>query len=165
MVSYIVRSIDHVLKTRFDRAKGLADESTLILDPAAGTATFLYFVVQQIYERFASQKGAWDSYVAQHLLNRLFGFELLMAPYAIAHLKLGMELQETGYTFGSEQRLGIYLTNTLEEAAKKSEKLIAKWNSDEANEASEIKRDRPISSSARQSPILGPLRQPERSVA
>ena len=67
-----------------------------------------------------------------------------MAPYAIAHLKLGMELQETGYKFGSDQRLGIYLTNTLEEAAKKSEKLFAKWISDEANEASEIKRNRPI---------------------
>jgi predicted helicase len=67
-----------------------------------------------------------------------------MASYAVAHLKLGMELHETGYKFDSAQRLGIYLTNTLEEAAKKSEKLIAKWISDEANEASEIKRDRPI---------------------
>jgi hypothetical protein len=85
-----------------------------------------------------------DSYVAQHLLNRLFGFELLMAPYAVAHLKLGMELQETGYSFGSDQRLGIYLTNTLEEAAKRSEKLFAQWISDEANAAAEIKRDLPI---------------------
>jgi len=144
VVSYIVRSIDYLLKTRFNRPKGLADENTLILDPATGTATFLYFVVRQIYGQFASQKGAWDSYVSEHLLNRLFGFELLMAPYAIAHLKLGLELQETGYSFGSATRLGIYLTNTLEEVPKKSEKLIAKWISDEANEASEIKRDRPI---------------------
>jgi predicted helicase len=144
VVSYIVRSIDYLLKTCFNRPKGLADENTLILDPATGTATFLYFVVRQVYEQIASQKGAWDSYVSEHLLNRLFGFELLMAPYAIAHLKLGLELQETGYSFASDQRLGIYLTNTLEEAAKKSEKLIAKWISDEANEASEIKRDRPI---------------------
>jgi hypothetical protein len=116
----------------------------LILDPACGTGTFLYFVIQQIYQKFASQKGAWDGYVAQHLLNRLFGFELLMAPYAVAHLKLGLELQETGYSFGSEQRLGIYLTNTLEEAAKKSEKLFAQWISDEANAAASIKRDLPI---------------------
>ena len=144
VVSYIVRSIDHLLKTRFDRPKGLADENTLILDPATGTATFLYFVIRQIYEQFGSQKGAWDSYVLQNLLNRLFGFELLMAPYAVAHLKLGMELQETGYKFGSDQRLGIYLTNTLEEAAKRSEKLFAQWISDEANAAAEIKRDRPI---------------------
>jgi hypothetical protein len=144
VVSYIVRSIDHLLKTRFNRPKGLADENTLILDPACGTGTFLYFVIQQIREKFAGQKGAWDGYVAQHLLNRLFGFELLMAPYAVAHLKLGMELQETGYSFGSDQRLGIYLTNTLEEAAKRSEQLFAQWISDEANAAASIKRDLPI---------------------
>ena len=85
VVSYIVRSIDYLLKTRFNRPKGLADENTLILDPATGTATFLYFVIDQIHRKFAKQAGAWDDYVAKHLLNRIFGFELLMAPYAIAH--------------------------------------------------------------------------------
>ncbi len=144
VVSYIVRSIDHLLKTRFSRPKGLADENTLILDPATGTATFLYFVIEQIYEKFANQRGAWDSYVGSHLLNRIFGFELLMAPYAVAHLKLGMELQQTGYTFASDQRLGIYLTNTLEEAAKKSEQLFANWISEEADAATQIKKDLPI---------------------
>ena len=144
VVGYIVRSIDHLLKTRFNRPKGLADENTLILDPATGTATFLYFVIEQIHQKFAKQAGAWDDYVANHLLNRVFGFELLMAPYAVAHLKLGMQLQETGYRFGSDQRLGIYLTNTLEEAAKKSEQLFASWFAEEANAAAEIKRDKPI---------------------
>ena len=143
-VGYIVRSIDCLLRTRFNRPKGLADENTLVLDPATGTATFLYFVINQIYQKFARQKGAWDGYVEKHLLNRIFGFELLIAPYAIAHLKLGMLLQETGYTFGSDQRLGIYLTNTLEEAAKKSESLMANWISEEANAAAKIKRDDPI---------------------
>jgi predicted helicase len=143
VVSYIVRSLDRLLKRDFDRKKGLADEKTLILDPAVGTATFLFSVIQQIHEGF-KQKGAWDSYVSAHLLDRVFGFELLMAPYAVAHLKLGMELQETGYKFESEQRVGIYLTNTLEEAARKSEKLFAQWISDEANAAAEIKRNRPI---------------------
>jgi len=144
VVNYMVRSIDRLLQTHLARPKGLADEKTLILDPAVGTATFLFSVVQQIYARFAKQKGAWDGYVADHLLNRVFGFELLMAPYAVAHLKLGMELQETGYTFSSEQRLGIYLTNTLEEAAHKSQKLFAQWISDEANAAAGIKQDLPI---------------------
>jgi predicted helicase len=144
VVSYIVRSIDHLLKTRFNRPKGLADENTLILDPATGTATFLYFVIDQIHRKFAKQAGAWDDYVAKHLLNRVFGFELLMAPYAVAHLKLGMQLQETGYKFGSDQRLGIYLTNTLEEAVKKSEHIFAGWVADEANAAARIKRDEPI---------------------
>jgi predicted helicase len=144
VVSYIVRSVDYLLKTRFGRSKGLADENTLILDPATGTATFLYFVIREIYEKFAGHRGAWDSYVASHLLNRVFGFELLMAPYAVAHLKLGMELQETGYAFAGDQRLGIYLTNTLEEAAKKSEQIFAKWISDEADSATQVKRDLPI---------------------
>ncbi len=144
VVSYIVRSIDHLLKTRFNRPKGLADENTLILDPATGTATFLYFVIDLIHQKFAKQAGAWDDYVAKHLLNRIFGFELLMAPYAVAHLKIGMQLQETGYKFESGQRLGIYLTNTLEEAAKKSEQLFASWVAEEANAAAKIKRDLPI---------------------
>lgn len=144
VVSYIVRSIDHILKSRFNRSKGLADENTMILDPATGTATFLYFIIDQIHREFAKQAGAWDDYVAKHLLNRIFGFELLMAPYSVAHLKIGMQLQETGYKFGSDQRLGIFLTNTLEEAAKKSEQLFANWISDEANAAAGIKSRRPI---------------------
>jgi predicted helicase len=144
VVSYIVGSVDYLLKTRFNRSKGLADENTLVLDPAVGTATFLYFVIQHIYEEFTSQKGAWDDYIGRHLLGRIFGFELLMAPYAVAHLKLGMQLQETGYRFASDQRLEIYLTNTLEEAAAKTEQLMAKFISDEANAAAKIKRDLPI---------------------
>jgi predicted helicase len=143
-VSYIVRSVDQLLVNQLSRPKGLADEHTLVLDPAVGTATFLYSVIEQIYDKFETQKGAWDGYVATHLLRRIFGFELLMAPYAVAHLKIGMQLEQTGYHFGSDQRLGIYLTNTLEEAMTKSEKLFEKWISDEANEAAAIKRDKPI---------------------
>ena len=109
VVSYIVRSLDWLLKTRLGRPRGLADESTLILDPATGTGTFLYFAIERIQESFQRQRGAWDGYVGRHLLPRLFGFELLMAPYAVAHLKLSMQLETTGYTFGSDQRLGIYL--------------------------------------------------------
>jgi predicted helicase len=144
VVGYIVRSIDYLLKTQFGREEGLADKDTLILDPATGTATFLYFVIEQILKGNAIQSGAWDGYVDKHLLQRVFGFELLIAPYAIAHLKLGMQLQQTGYQFGSGQRLGIYLANTLEEAAGKSEQLIAGWIAEEANAAAAIKRDKPI---------------------
>ena len=144
VVSYIVRSVDYLLKEKFKRPKGLADENTLILDPATGTATFLYFVIEQIHQKFAKQKGAWDAYVDKNILNRVFGFELLIAPYAIAHLKLGMQLADLGYKFRSDQRLGIYLTNTLEEAAKKTEQLFASWVAEKANAASEIKRDKKI---------------------
>ncbi|HEY9867399.1 MAG TPA: hypothetical protein V6D21_24700, partial [Candidatus Obscuribacterales bacterium] len=82
--------------------------------------------------------------VKDHLFNRLYGFELLMAPYAIAHLKLGLQLQNYGYQFKHKQRLGIYLTNTLDEALKKSEILFGQYVAQEANEAAAIKRDFPV---------------------
>ncbi|MFZ7103720.1 MAG: type ISP restriction/modification enzyme, partial [Peptococcaceae bacterium] len=144
VVSYIVRSIDYLLKTRFNKPQGLADDNTLILDPATGTATFLYNVINEIHQSFGGQEGMWNDYVAEKLLKRIFGFELLMAPYAVAHLKLGLLLQETGYKFHSDERLGIYLTNTLDEAVKHSETLFAKWISEEANAAAEIKKEKPI---------------------
>ena len=144
VVQYIVRSVDWLLQTRFNRPQGLADDNTFILDPAVGTATFLYFVLTLIFSKFARQRGQWDGYVEKHLLNRLFGFEILMAPYAIAHLKLGMLLEETGYSFGSDQRLGIFLTNTLEESARRSDRLFADWISEEANAAAKVKAQLPI---------------------
>lgn len=146
VVSYIVRSIDHLLKTRFSRPQGLMDANALVLDPAVGTATFLYMVINEIHDAIVSQgqKGLWNDYVAEKLLPRIFGFELLMAPYAVAHLKLGLLLQETGYQFKSDQRLGIYLTNTLEEAIKRADTLFARWITEEANAASEIKKEKPI---------------------
>ena len=146
VVSYIVRSIDYLLKTSFNKPQGLADEKTLILDPAVGTATFLYKVINEIYQATAGkgQQGTWNNYVAEKLLPRIFGFELLMPPYAIAHLKLGLLLTETGYEFKNEQRLGIYLTNTLDEAIKHAETLFAQWISEEANAAARVKKDEPI---------------------
>ncbi|MCD6453043.1 MAG: N-6 DNA methylase [Dehalococcoidales bacterium] len=148
IVSYIVRSIDHLLKTHFDKPQGLADSSVLVLDPAVGTATFLYMVINEIHNALLSQgqAGLWNDYVAEKLLPRIFGFELLMAPYAVAHLKLGLLLQETGYKFQSDERLGIYLTNTLEEALKKSEQLAGfnEYIVEEADAAAEIKKDKKI---------------------
>lgn len=144
VVSYIVRSVDHILRDRFGRERGLADQNTMILDPATGTGTFLYFVMQQIHESFTGQAGIWSGYVREHLLRRIFGFELLMAPYAVAHMKLGLLLKELGYTFENDQRLGVYLTNTLEEAKKTSETLFARFISEEADEAAAVKRDKPI---------------------
>lgn len=155
VVSFIVRSVDAILKDRFDLPLGLADNAkdpvtqkpkVQILDPATGTGTFLYEVVKQIYRNLEEigMANQWDSYVRDNLLNRLFGFELLMAPYAIAHLKLGLQLQELGYKFKGKQRLGIYLTNTLDEALKKSEILFGQFVAQEANEASTVKRDTPV---------------------
>ena len=146
VVSYIVRSIDHLLKTRFDKPLGLADDKTLILDPAVGTATFLYMVTDEIHQAIVSrgQKGLWNDYITEKLLPRIFGFELLIAPYAVAHLKLGLLLLETCYQFKSDQRLGIYLTNTLEEAIKHADTLFARGITEDANAAARVKKDEPI---------------------
>ena len=182
VVSYIARSVDSLLKTRFGCKQGLSDTSqveyekevktgrttkkepvtgprVLILDPACGTGTFLYEVVYRIREQFMKRRnaGMWSGYVRNHLLNRLFGFELLVAPYAVAHFKLGMQLSgydmgelfrdKWAYDFSGDERLGIYLTNTLErteEVLGKDVYSIERRVVDEANAASRIKRDLPI---------------------
>jgi type I restriction-modification system DNA methylase subunit len=159
VVSYMVRSVDILLKDRFDKPLGLADPDVMILDPATGTGTFLLWIFQLVEKRFKGTDGdteshllikqrfgdmSWSEYVRDHLLPRVAGFELLMAPYAIAHLKLGLFLQESGYEFDSNQRLKVYLTNTLDNAQSKSEFLSDEFIASEANEATGIKQDEPV---------------------
>jgi predicted helicase len=146
VVSYIVRSIDYILKNSFSRRQGLADEDIYILDPAAGTGTFLYTIINEICESMTKQgqMGGWEGYVAEHLLPRIFGFEFLMAPYVIAHFKLGLGLKKTGYEFQAKQRLGVYLTNSLEPALETHKMLMAPYLVREAEESGEVKKNKPI---------------------
>lgn len=103
-----------------------------VLDPATGTGTFLRQTILQIYENFkAKHKGLrpdqlaseWNKYVPEQLLPRLNGFELMMAPYAVAHMKLAMVLKDTGYDFSADSRLKVYLTNSLEEPGSSDEQM------------------------------------------
>ena len=166
VVNFIVRAVDDILKTEFDLPQGLADTSKTkikvpiqgskkmqekevhkvqILDPATGTGTFLAEVVKYIYsKRFITMQGAWSAYVDEHLIPRLNGFELLMASYSMAHLKLDMLLRDTGYKATKNQRFNIYLTNSLEEHHPDTGTLFSNWLSTEANEANHIKRDTPV---------------------
>ncbi len=173
VVGFIVRAVDEILQKEFGLPDGLADYSMTerevaveqsrdkhtsdgmkhvmkrfhrvqILDPATGTGTFLAEVVNQIYDRYRDQQGIWQQYVEQHLLPRLNGFEILMASYAVAHLKLDMLLGETGYQHQSDKRLHVYLTNSLEESNNEPRTLFAQWLSREATEANVIKRDCPV---------------------
>ena len=165
VVSYIVRSVDWVLRDRFGLADGLADTATvdivadhgptrtlprvLVLDPAAGTGTFLREVVSHIRDDLARRglAGAWGSYVPEHLLPRLFGFELLMAAYTICHLKLAMEISGDSeqYTLEDGERLGVYLTNSLTKAHEDaSGPMFAAEIVREAREADAVKRDHPV---------------------
>lgn len=136
-----------------DRFKGKSTKPTIkqemhrvqILDPATGTGTFLAEVVNQIYDKFQGMQGMWQGYVDEHLLPRIHGFELLMASYAVAHLKLDMLLEQTGFNHtDNKKRLKIYLTNSLEECHPDTGTLWVQWLSDEASAANRIKRDCPV---------------------
>ena len=173
VVKFIVSSVDEILKNDFDLPMGLADDSKItvtrsiqqskdgrttdkmkhetvpvhrvqILDPATGTGTFLAEVIQQVRDKFDGMEGAWPSYVENNLIPRIHGFEILMASYTIAHLKLSMTLKATGYEELSNQRLNVFLTNSLEEATPRANTLFAKWLSDEADEASKVKTEVPV---------------------
>ncbi len=163
VVNFMVRAVDDILKNEFNLTQGLADISKTkikidvqgrkteqevhrvqILDPAAGTGTFLAEVVKHIHKKFKGQEGIWSNYVEKHLLPRLNGFEVLMASYAMAHLKLDLLLKETGYEPTNNQRLRVFLTNSLEEHHPDTGTLFANWLSTEANEANHIKRDAPV---------------------
>ncbi len=147
VVSYMVRSVDHLLQTHLHKPLGLADGETMILDPSTGTATFLHAVVQHIFTTLAGMgmERTWNQYVPDKLLPRLFGFELLMAPYTIAHLKLSMLLQQLGYQFGSSERLGIYLTNALSDAPSGQQPLpFAQFIAEEGKAADAVKHTKPV---------------------
>ncbi|QXP77670.1 MULTISPECIES: type ISP restriction/modification enzyme [Winogradskyella] len=172
VVNFIVRAVDDVLKKEFNLPQGLADTSKTkikvntdiadkrsvtgykqvekevhkvqILDPATGTGTFLAEVVKHIHKKFKGQQGIWSNYVTKDLIPRLNGFELLMASYAMAHLKMDMLLTETSYKPKDDQRLKIFLTNSLEVAHPDSGTLFSSWLADESNQANAIKRDTPV---------------------
>ena len=156
VVGYIVRSVDQILKRDFGIADGLASNNkledgnshkVLILDPATGTGTFLSKVIDLIYEKKKREPAIWKGYVEKDLLPRLFGFEFLVAPYSIAHLKLGLQLAETGYEFHENERLNIFLTNTLEEAhalGTSETGGMGYWIHEEATKAQAVKKDAPV---------------------
>ena len=173
VVNFIVRAVDEVLQTEFGLADGLADTSKVvidwetgeigkkgkpvtikkevhrvqILDPATGTGTFLAEVIKQIAPRVQGIAPAmWSKYIEDDLIPRLHGFELLMASYAMCHMKLDMILTELGYKPAkAPPRLSVYLTNSLEEGEPANQTLpFTQWLSREAKGANTIKRDMPI---------------------
>lgn len=156
VVNFIVKSVDTILKKQFGLVNGLSDTSKLpnkrhrvqILDPATGTGTFISTIIREIYSPFKKnrQEGRWPAYVHNDLLPRIHGFELMMAPYTIAHLRLGIAFRKTGF-WDFHRRLGIYLTNSLEEGTKQQEMFafgLAESIADESKEAAIIKSETPV---------------------
>tara|TARA_R110002124_G_scaffold247440_1_gene412517 strand:+ start:5930 stop:9061 length:3132 start_codon:yes stop_codon:yes gene_type:complete len=184
VVNFIVRAVDDVLQTEFGLPDGLADTSKVtipwdtgqtdkkgkpvmiqkevhrvqVLDPATGTGTFLAEVIKQIAPKVKDvAEGMWSPYIEKDLIPRLHGFELLMASYAMCHMKLDMMLTELGYKpTGTPPRLGVYLTNSLEEGEPSNQTLpFAQWLSNEVKEANTVKRDMPIMCIVGNPPYLG----------
>ena len=116
VVSYIVRSVDQILRDSFGKPDGLADPSVTVLDPAAGTMTFPATAVRLAAETYKAKygDGSLDSWIKGHVLRDFYAFELMMAPYAIGHLRMGTLLTELGYTMSTDDRFKLYLTNTLD---------------------------------------------------
>jgi len=160
VVKFIVRAVDDLLAQRFGIKDGLADNNRIevtpntaqglqqagqtdihrvqILDPATGTGTFLAECVNRIHEHFIKDAGIWPDYVAEDLIPRLNGFELLMAPYTMAHIKLDRVLSSTGYEHTGDNRFNIFLTNSLEgETGQKSFDTLLGM---EAQAANDVKR-------------------------
>ena len=158
VVNFIARAVDAILKKEFGLRRGLADSEKItvggkpthrvqILDPAAGTGTFLANIVKHIHESFHGQRGVWPDYARDDLIPRLHGFEILMAPYAMAHVKLEMILNETGCKLRDGQRLRVFLTDSLENRAAKGQTRefpFARWIANEAKGADQVKRDTPV---------------------
>ncbi|MBP3213234.1 MAG: N-6 DNA methylase [Bacteroidaceae bacterium] len=174
VVSFMVRSVDEILQSQFDLPWGLADYSTIehevvdtkahdpnspdgfkrkmrefhrvqILDPATGTGTFLAEIVKVIYSKFQNQPAMWQPYVDSALFPRLNGFEFMMAPYSIAHIKLDLLLAETGYKHTGKKRLNIYLADSLKEPSSNPVTTNFAYKlSREIKKADRIKRDKPI---------------------
>lgn len=170
VVNFIVRACDEVLKDEFGLEDGLSDETKIkikvddldagytktgkrrqkeiethkvqILDPATGTGTFLAETIKYIKKEFWG--GSWSSYVEEHLIPRLNGFELLMASYAMAHLKLDLLLMETGYKPINQKRFNVFLTNSLEEHHEQTGSLFSSYLANESKEADRIKKEAPV---------------------
>jgi len=147
IVSYIVRSLNTLLKERFARQDGFATQSVTILDPAGGTLTFLAEAAKLAVEEFVSKygEGSKAKFIEDHILKHFFAFELMMAPYAAGHLKMGYLLEELGHKLSGDERFQFYLTNTLEmeELAQTSLPGMASL-SEESHLAGKVKKERPI---------------------
>lgn len=159
VISYIVRSVDEILKgPAFGIADGLRCDERMatadggethrlhILDPAVGTGAFLISVLGHIKESyFKGLEGMWPAWVKEHLMPRLHGFEFLMAPYTIAHLNMGQKLKDFGVELKSDERFNIFLTNSLEEPHDQESVIpFTGWLREEAAAATGIKRDAPV---------------------
>ena len=147
VVGYIVRSLHGLLKTEFGMGDGLASGRVTLLDPAAGTMTFVAQAAKQAVAEFESKYGSGGSedFIRTRILKNFFAFELMMAPYAVGHLKMSFLLEELGHRLADDERMPFYLTNTLDwEKLEQSRLPGLSALAEESRLAGDVKRQRPI---------------------
>jgi len=147
VVRYIVRSVNELLKTHFDMPDGLASKNVTLLDPAAGTLTFPAEAVKLAVKEFTEKYGTGgrNNFIRNQVLENFFAFELMMAPYAIGHLKMSFLLEELGYKLNDEERFKLYLTNTLEMDELEQISIPGLSSlSEESHLAGKIKKEQPV---------------------
>jgi len=147
VVIYIVRSLNEILKEKFNLSDGLSDLNVTVLDPAAGTLSFIVEAVRLSINEFVNKWGGGGKgkFIKEHILRDFYAFELMMAPYAIGHIKLSFLLEEEGYSMDREDRIKFYLTNTLEMKELEKTNLPGMASlSEESKEALKVKRKTPI---------------------
>lgn len=147
VVGYIVRSVHSILKTHFGLSDGLASYEVKLLDPAGGTLTFPAAAIHLAAKEYITKygEGGLHHWIKNHILQDFFAFELMMAPYAIGHLKMGFVLDELGYSLADDERFKLYLTNTLEmEEIKQISIPGVSSLSEESHLAGEVKKEQPI---------------------
>ncbi|NQT70132.1 MAG: N-6 DNA methylase, partial [Desulfobacteraceae bacterium] len=147
VVSYIVRSLHHILKDRFGKADGIASNTVTVLDPASGTLTFLAEAAKLAVDEFVSKYGQGDKegFIKEHILRNFYAFELMMAPYAVGHLKMSFLLEELGYKLQKDDRFKLYLTSTLDMEELEQTSLPGMSSlSEESRLAGKVKKEQPI---------------------
>jgi len=147
VVSYIIRSLNILLKERFGRSDGLASGSVTVLDPAAGTLTFLAEASKLAVQEFIFKygEGGKHKFIEDHILKNFYAFELMMAPYAVGHLKMSFLLEELGYKLQKDERFKLYLTNTLEMEELEQTALPGMSSlAEESHLAGRVKKETPI---------------------
>ena len=147
VVGYIVRSLHGLLKTEFGMGDGLASGRVTLLDPAAGTMTFVAEAAQWAVSEFESKYGSGGSedFIRTRILKNFFAFELMMAPYAVGHLKMSFLLEELGHRLADDERMPFYLTNTLDwEKLEQSRLPGLSALAEESHLAGEVKKQKPI---------------------
>jgi predicted helicase len=145
VVSYITTSIHKLLKSKFGKAEGLATTDVTLLDPAAGTLTFVVQAIKQVQKELEERNkaGLIKPYIEEHILPHFHAFEILVAPYTVGHFKVSMVLEEMGYKFKENERFQFYLTNTLEMKEPKQISFLIDL-AKEGQEAKRVKEKVPI---------------------